>query len=111
MRLPTPLALALALTVTACANQRASDVLPGEQSATGTARQVLNAVGTPVYAVLKGVSCVATGVVAVPAASAFQITGTPQDRGLQDDTYKTVGRVCGGSYVLGTPPEGVPPSQ
>ena len=44
-------------------------------------------------------------------ANAFQVTGNPQDRGLADDTYKTVGRVCGGSYRLGAPPEGVPPSQ
>jgi hypothetical protein len=109
----TPALLILALTLTACAGeqQRASDVLPGEQSSSATARQILNTVGTPVHAVIKGVSCVASGVVAVPLASAFQITGTPQDQGLQNDTYKTVGRVCGGSYVLGTPPEGAPPSQ
>jgi hypothetical protein len=104
--------LALALSLAACASQqRASDVLPGEQSATGSARQILNAAGTPVFAAIKGVSCVATGVVAVPLASAFQVAGTPQDQGLQDDTYKTVGRVCGGSYKLGAPPEGLPPSQ
>ena len=109
MRLPALLTLALALA--ACADERASEVLPGERSATGTARQAINGVGTPVYAVVKGASCVATGVVAIPAATAFQVTGIPQDRGLADDTYKTVGRVCGGSYKLGAPPEGVPPSQ
>jgi hypothetical protein len=103
--------LALALSLSACAGERASDVLPGESSATGSARQLINAVGTPVYAAVKGASCVATGVIAVPAATAFQVTGNPQDRGLADDTYKTVGRVCGGSYRLGAPPEGVPPSQ
>jgi hypothetical protein len=112
MRTPAPALLVLALTLAlqACAaNDRASDVLPGEQSASGGARQVINALGTPVHALVKGVSCVATGAVAVPLASAFQITGHPQDRGLQQDTYKTVGRTCGGSYVLGAPDD-LPPS-
>src|SRR5262245_5932694 len=112
MRFPALLALALALA--ACASQpqnRASDVLPGEQSTTASARHILNTVGTPVHAVIKGVSCAVVGVAAVPLASAFQITGTPQDHELQDDTYKTVGRTCGGSYELGAPPPEVPPSQ
>jgi hypothetical protein len=103
--------LALALALTACAAGGPSDVLPGESSATGKARQVLNAVGTPVYAAVKGASCVASGVVAIPAASAFQAAGTPQDRGLADDSYKAVGRICGGSYVLGAPRADLPPSQ
>ncbi len=103
--------LVLALSLAACADQRASDVLPGERSATATARQALNAAGTPVFALIKGVSCVATGVIAVPAAAAFQIAGTPQDQGLQDDTYKTLGRTCGGSYALGAPADGVPPGE
>jgi hypothetical protein len=106
-----PALLALALTLTACANERASEVLPDEASATGIARQAINVVGTPVYAVVKGASCVATGVIAIPAATVFQVTGIPQDRELADETYTTVGRVCGGSYILGAPPEGVPPSQ
>jgi hypothetical protein len=72
---------------------------------------VPNAAGTPVFAVIKGMSCAVTGVVAVPAAAAFQIAGTPQDRGLQEDTDKTVGRTCGGSYKLGAPPPELPPSQ
>jgi hypothetical protein len=112
MRSPALLALALGFAVQACAGgDRASDVLPGEQSTSGTARQVVNAIGTPVHAVVKGASCVATGAVAIPLASVFQITGQPQDRGLQEDTYNTVGRVCGGSYVLGAPPKDVPPGQ
>jgi hypothetical protein len=106
-----PALLALALSLAACASERASEVLPGEASATGIARQAINTVGTPVYAVVKGASCVATGVVAIPAATAFQVTGIPQDRQFADDTYNNVGRVCGGSYRLGAPPEGVPPSQ
>lgn len=101
--------LALSLALSACASGNpASDVLPGEQSATGTARQVVNGVGTPVHAVMKGVGCVATTVVAVPLASLAQIAGTPQDRSLQEDAYKTVGRTCGGDYVLGAPSERLP---
>ena len=112
MRTPALLALALALALSACATtDRASDVLPGEQSATASARQVINTVGTPVHAVVKGASCVATGAVAIPFASIMQVTGQPQDRALQQDAYQTVGRTCGGSYVLGAPPEDAPSSQ
>ena len=98
--------LALAVALGACASNQASEVLPGEQSATATARQVVNGVGTPVHAVIKGVGCVATTVVAVPLASLSQITGEPQAR--QEEAYQTVGRTCGGSYVLGTPSEPLP---
>jgi hypothetical protein len=107
MRSFAPLALALALG--ACAGNPASDVLPGEQSATATARQVVNGVGTPVHAVLKGASCVATTVVAVPLASFSQITGEPQAR--QEEAYQAVGRTCGGDYVLGSPSERLPASE
>ena len=102
--------LALAAALGACtANNQASDVLPGEQSATATARQVMNGVGTPVHAVIKGASCVASTVVAVPLASWAQVAGEPQSS--QEEAYKTVGRTCGGSYVLGTPSVELPPSK
>jgi hypothetical protein len=92
--------LALGLALGACAsNNQASDVLPGEQSATATARQIVNGVGTPVHAAIKGATCVATTVVAVPLASLSQVTGEPQSR--QEEAYQAVGRTCGGSYVLG----------
>ena len=106
MRSFAPLALAVALGACAGNTNQASEVLPGEQSATATARQVVNGVGTPVHAVLKGAGCVATTVVAVPLASLSQITGEPQAR--QEEAYQTVGRTCGGSYVLGTPAEPLP---
>jgi hypothetical protein len=98
----------LALALGACASNQASEVLPGEQSATATARQVVNGVGTPVHAVLKGAGCVATTVVAVPLASLAQITGEPQAR--QEEAYQAVGRTCGGDYVLGAPSESLPPA-
>lgn len=112
MRTLTLLALAVALS--ACVtNNQASDVLPGEHSATATARQVVNGIGTPVHAVMKGASCVATTVVAVPLASWEQITGEPQSS--QEESYQTVGRTCGGSYVLGKsvdmPPAGQQPGE
>ena len=100
--------LALALALGACTNNQASEVLPDEMSATGAARQFVNGVGTPVHAVIKGASCIGTAAVALPLASLTQITGTPQDRSLREDTYKTVGRTCGGSYVLGTEADQVP---
>jgi hypothetical protein len=106
MRSFAPLALALALG--ACASNQASEVLPGEQSAAATARQVVNGVGTSVHAVLKGAGCVATTVVAVPLASLAQITGEPQAR--QEEAYQAVGRTCGGDYVLGAPSESLPPA-
>lgn len=96
MRLAPLLCLAL---ISACApTNKASDVLPGEQSATGRVRTVVNTVGTPVHATLKGASCVAGTVVAVPLTSVLSVVGEEQ---MKSDTYKKVGRVCGGSYALG----------
>ena len=91
--------VALALALCGCtASSGPTDVLPGEASATGRAKTALNVVGTPLHAVLKGATCVATGVVGVPVASAAAIV---EDDRLRRDTYATVGRVCGGSYMLG----------
>lgn len=93
------LPLALILMLGACAaGSGPSDVLPGEASATGRAKTAIHVVGTPVHAVLKGATCVATGVVGIPVASAAAIA---RDDQLRRDTYGTVGRTCGGSYVLG----------
>jgi hypothetical protein len=111
MRSFAPLVLLLALGACAAADQPASDVLPGERSASAAARGVVNGVGTPVHAVMKGVGCVATTVIGIPLASLSQITGSPQDQGTQQDVYNTVGRTCGGSYVLGEQPaQELPPS-
>ncbi len=108
MRAFAPLAFLLALGACAGADQPASDVLPGERSASASAREVVNGVGTPVHAVIKGVGCVATTVVGIPLASLSQLSGTPQDQGVQQDVYNTVGRTCGGSYVLGGEAEAQP---
>jgi hypothetical protein len=97
MRAFAPFALLLALG--ACAG--------GDQPASA-ARQFVNGVGTPIHAVMKGVGCVATTVVGIPLASVSQISGTPQDQGVQQDVYNTVGRTCGGSYELGGDTEPLP---
>jgi hypothetical protein len=108
MRAFAPFVLLLALGACAGGDQPASDVLPGERSASASARQFVNGVGTPVHAVMKGVGCVVTTVVGIPLASVSQISGTPQDQGTQQDVYNTVGRTCGGSYELGGDSEPLP---
>jgi hypothetical protein len=91
--------LCLAFLLPACApTNQASDVLPGQQSATGRVRTIVNTAGTQVHATLKGASCVAGTVVAVPLTSVLSVVG---DKQLQSETYSGVGRICGGSYTLG----------
>lgn len=105
MRTPT-LALALGLALTACAGNggdRASDVLPGEQSRYAKTKSVVNAVGTPVHAVVKGASCVVVFALALPTQSAAQIHGMEADRDVQRQVNEGVGRTCGGSYALQVP--------
>jgi hypothetical protein len=89
----------LAVIVAGCAGSGGpDDVLPGEASATGRAKSAVNVIGTPVHVVVKGAACVATSVVALPVASVATIT---DDRQLRQDTDRTVGETCGGSWVLG----------
>lgn len=91
--------LCLALIGSGCAGSGGpDDVLPGEASARGRAKNVVNVIGTPVHVVLKGAACVATSVVALPVASTATIT---DDHQLRSDTYRTVGETCGGSWLLG----------
>jgi hypothetical protein len=100
------LALALGLALTACASNggdRASDVLPGEQSRYAKTKQVVNAVGTPVHAVVKGASCVVVFVLALPVESAAQIHGMEADQAVQRNVNEGGARTCGGSYALQVP--------
>jgi hypothetical protein len=90
--------------VAACASKSdpATEVLPGEESSGATAKRVINTVGTPVHALIKGVACVGGTIVAVPTASALTIAGGTRDKELRRDIYNGVGRTCGGSYTLGS---------
>jgi hypothetical protein len=76
-------------------------VLPGERSSTARARSAVNVIGTPFFALGKGTACVVTTVFAIPVAGAAQVMDRPADQDLQRQTYKTVGKVCGGRYYLG----------
>lgn len=101
MRRPA-LLLAALLAVSACAQtEPATEVLPGEESSGATAKRIVNAVGTPFHALIKGTACVVSGAAAVPAASALSIRNDTYDKALKRDIYTGVGRTCGGSYVLG----------
>ena len=91
----------LALALAACAQDPASDVLPGESSATGTVRSVVNGIGTPIHAVGKAITCVAGTIVSIPVAALGSISGLPQHEAIGDQMIDGTGRVCGGSYVLG----------
>lgn len=74
---------------------------PGESSS-ATARKAINTVGTPVYAVGKGIWCAVSAVAGVPVASVAQVSGIPQEGEIRRDVYRTVGKACGGSYKLGS---------
>jgi hypothetical protein len=88
-------ALALALGLAGCAD---------EATAYGGARTFVDVVGTPVYAVTKGVTCVVTAAGSLPVAAVANAVPGP-DRIEKGDTnrqiYRTVGSACGGSYALG----------
>lgn len=75
---------------------------PQERVAEDTGNDVINVIGTPFYALVKGVGCVASVVVATPVAIGLGL-GQREDRALiRADLDKGVGANCGGSYVLGS---------
>jgi hypothetical protein len=99
---PRSLALTLALTLAGCAGTDSG-------AATAGARQFVVAVGTPLYAVVKGATCVITAVGSLPVAALANAApiGEPQDKAeLTNGIYRMVGQTCGGSYALG---DGAPP--
>ncbi|MFO1070622.1 MAG: hypothetical protein U1E14_19050 [Geminicoccaceae bacterium] len=68
--------------------------------ADGVGDQVLTVVGTPFYALAKGVGCVATVLVATPVAIGYGLS-TRDDRALvRAELNRGVGANCGGSYVM-----------
>lgn len=75
---------------------------PQERIAEDTGSDVLNVVGTPFYALFKGVGCVASVVIATPVAVGLSL-GQREDRALiRSDLDRSVGTNCGGSYALGS---------
>ncbi len=94
-RMPAGIALALATALAGCAD---------EGTAYSGARAFVNAVGTPVYAVTKGVTCVVTAAGSLPAAAVANAVPGPDRIEKADNNrqiYRTVGSACGGSYALG----------
>jgi len=91
------LALALLLGVAGCAGA-------DEGAAAAAARRFVETAGTPLYAVAKGAACVVAAAGSLPAAALANAAPIlePQDKAeLNVGIYRTVGRTCGGSYVLG----------
>jgi hypothetical protein len=62
---------------------------------------VLNIIGTPFYALAKGVTCVTTVVVATPVAIGYGLGERPDRALVRAELDRGVGANCGGSYMLG----------
>lgn len=75
---------------------------PEQRIAEETGSDIVNVVGTPFFALFKGVGCVASVLIATPVAVGLGL-GDRDDRALiRADLDKGVGANCGGSYVLGS---------
>ena len=57
-------------------------------------------VGTPFYAVFKAVTCVATVVIAAPAAGVVALTDRTDKARMRQSLDEGVGENCGGPYYL-----------
>lgn len=74
---------------------------PPERSAENVGNDVLRVVGTPFYALVKGVGCVASVVVATPVAIGLGLSRREDRALIRSELDKGVGANCGGSYALG----------
>ena len=74
---------------------------PPEYSAASVGSDVLQVVGTPFYALAKGVGCVASVVIATPVAIGLGLSQREDRALIRSELDKGVGANCGGSYVLG----------
>ncbi|MDX6749143.1 hypothetical protein SH611_04930 [Geminicoccaceae bacterium 1502E] len=63
-------------------------------------RPAVGIIGTPFYALFKGVACVATVTVAAPAAAAMQLTDRRDKEEVRQSLDDGVGRNCGGAWSL-----------
>lgn len=93
-RSPTLIVL-LVISLAGCATNRDRE----QTSAAGG--EAVAVIGTPFYAVFKAVSCVATAAMAAPGAAALGLSETPHKEEWREDMNYSVGKNCGGSYILG----------
>lgn len=99
MRLPTVSAV-LALSLAACASPPREDVTAPVNVAAYDGGIALAVIGTPIYAVSKATTCVATALIAAPSSAFLALTDRP-NRNLQREALQEgVGRNCGGRYWL-----------
>ena len=60
----------------------------------------VNIIGTPFYALFKATACVASVVIAAPAAGLIALTDRPDKAAMRRSLDQGVGENCGGSYLL-----------
>lgn len=72
-----------------------------ERIAESSGHDVINAVGTPFFALGKAIGCVATVVLATPVAVGLGLGENPDRVAVRSELDRSVGSNCGGSYVLG----------
>lgn len=63
-------------------------------------RPAVGIIGTPFFALFKGVTCVATVAVAAPGAALVQLTERGDKEQLRAELDHGVGRNCGGAWSL-----------
>jgi hypothetical protein len=105
---PQPIAALVSLTLGACAAAGPPAVpvdrtewSQPERVAEDAGAQVLTVVGTPFYALFKGVACVASTLLAAPASAGLALSDRPDRDIVRAHLNEGVGQNCGGSYVLG----------
>jgi hypothetical protein len=74
---------------------------PPERAAEDVGGGALSVVGTPFFALIKGVGCVASVVIATPVAIVLGLGERPDRALVRSELDRGVGANCGGSYVLG----------
>ena len=60
----------------------------------------INVIGTPFFALFKATACVASVVIAAPAAGPIALTDRPDKATMRQSLDEGVGENCGGSYLL-----------
>lgn len=73
---------------------------PPEQSAERVGRGVVSTLAAPLYVVFKGVTCVASAVLAAPVSAGMALTTRPDRDIMRAELHRGVGQNCGGSYLL-----------